>query len=142
MTPLEQHLSQRPEMPRPFNQFTPEAIAWHRAMQWWVDTKAHLERELIPISEDADIRPVVVPSRGPKPAWSGITKEYMAQKKRESRARQGCKDCGGVRLDRGSRGAECQDKHDDATELARSRAKSERARLIREGLAQRKSEAA
>ena len=141
MTPLEQHATQRPEMPRPFNPYTAEAIAWQRAYQWWVDEKARLERDLIPISPDADIRPVVS-GKGPKPAWSGVTKEYMAQKKRESRARKGCLDCGKPRLDRGSRCAECQDKHDDDMNKARSRAKSERTRLIREGLAQRKSEAA
>lgn len=140
MTPLQQHLEQMPPMPRPFNQFTPEAIAWHRALQWWVTEKARLERlQFIEISPDADIRPVVVPTRGPRPAWSGASADYMAQKKRESRARQGCRDCGKPRLDRGSRCAECQDRHDDEQAKMRSRAKSERTRLIREGLMERRT---
>ena len=139
MTPLQQHLEQMPPMPRPFNQFTPEAIARQRAFQWWVTEKARLERQLIPISPDADIRPVVVPTRGPRPAWSGASADYMAQKKRESRARKGCLDCGKPRLDRGSRCAECHDKHDDDMDKARSRAKSERTRLIREGLMERRT---
>ena len=139
MTTLAEHYAQ---MPRPFLPGSPESIAWQATLQQLLDERDAQALELIPISPDADIRPVVVPTRGPRPAWSGASSDYMAQKKRESRARKGCLDCGKPRLDRGSRCAECQDKHDDEMNKARSRAKSERTRLIREGLAQQKSEAA
>lgn len=45
MTPLQQHLAQRPEMPRPFVPHSAAAIAWQRAFQAWVTEKHSLEIE-------------------------------------------------------------------------------------------------
>jgi hypothetical protein len=109
MTPREalaSHIAQRPEMPRPFNPNYPEAIAWQRAYQWWVDTKERLQRaadmeniviepsertpRCLPHSEDYVYREPMPRKRKrpPRPAWSGASSEYGAQRKRESRARQ------------------------------------------------------
>lgn len=44
MTPLQQHLQQRPEMPRGLRSDHPQFIAWHQAMQKWVSDKAALVR--------------------------------------------------------------------------------------------------
>ena len=49
MTPAEKlahHLTQRPEMPRPYDPDSAIAIAWQRAMQWFVDTREKLEAEI------------------------------------------------------------------------------------------------
>lgn len=45
MTPLQQHLQKRPEMPRPFVPHSAAAIAWQRAFQAWVTEKHSLEIE-------------------------------------------------------------------------------------------------
>lgn len=47
MTPaeaLQNHLAQRPEMPRPFVPGSSAAIRWHQAFQEWADKKAALIR--------------------------------------------------------------------------------------------------
>lgn len=107
MTPAESlsaHLAQRPEMPRPFDPYTAEAIAWQRAFQWWVGKKQDLEWNALGIVIDsAERSPRCLPpaedyvyrepvarkrKRPPRPAWSGATKEYVAQKSRESKARR------------------------------------------------------
>lgn len=48
MTPaeaLQNHLAQRPEMPRPYRPDSAAAIAWQRAFQAWVTEKHSLEIE-------------------------------------------------------------------------------------------------
>lgn len=92
------HLLQRPEMPRPFNQNHAECIAWQRAYQWWVSRKEDLEATLV--AERAGITYTIIePTAGkiaqkPKDlhakrkASPCATKEYMAQKARESRERK------------------------------------------------------
>jgi len=96
MTPAEalaQHLTQRPEMPQPFNPNWPEAIAWHRAFQWWVTRKEQLEMlATVPKTEDADRRPLVCRAEveyarpAKRPEWS--TKEYNREKQAEHRRKQ------------------------------------------------------
>jgi len=162
MTTLEQHITERPEMPRPFNPFTPEAIAWHRAMQWWVDTKAHLEREVHCHVDPADNRPRVAakilddsaglyvmdaPKPAKRPAWAADP-DYMARKKRESRARateaKKCHDCAEMAVEGRSRCERCLLRTANARNKKRGVVlyRSERLVLIREGLAQRKGVAA
>jgi hypothetical protein len=102
MTPLQAHIAQRPEMPRPFEPTSAEAIAWQQAFQRWVDEKERLEcavsMEGITVEFERQT-PVVTPRadyiyhepRGRKrkrPAWSGATREYNRQKARESRERR------------------------------------------------------
>ena len=118
------------KMPRPFRPATPEAQAWQATFQKLLDAKDKAARQLIEVVPNADIRPVVMPTRWEDPS------------QREVKPDKPCVDCGGVRLARGHRCGECQDRHTDAQNKARSLAKAERMRLIREGLAQRKSEAA
>ncbi len=144
MTTLAEHYA---KMPRPFNPFTPEAIAWQATLQQLLDERDAQALELIPISPDADIRPVVS-GKGPKPAWSGITKDYMAQKKRESRARateaKKCHDCAEMAVEGRSRCEKCLLRTANARNKKRGVVldRSERLVLIREGLAQRKEVAA
>jgi hypothetical protein len=105
MTPAEAlaaHLTQRPEMPRPYDPASAEAVAWQRAMQRWVDTKDRLECAVSMEGVTVEFErqpPVVTPRadyiyhepRGRKrkrPAWSGATREYNRQKARESRERR------------------------------------------------------
>lgn len=45
MTPLQQHLQKRPEMPRGLRSDHPQFIAWQRAFQAWVTEKHSLEIE-------------------------------------------------------------------------------------------------
>jgi hypothetical protein len=105
MTPAEAlaaHLAQRPEMPRPYDPDSADAIAWQRAMQRWVDKKDRLERavsmEGITVEFERQT-PVVTPRadyiylepvgrKRKRPAWSGATREYNRQKARESRERR------------------------------------------------------
>lgn len=83
MTPsakLAHHLTQRPPMSRPFGPNTAEAIAWQRAMQWFVDTSEKLEAE---IRKDELQRMVFVrkaPSITPKADY--IYREPLGRKRR------------------------------------------------------------
>jgi hypothetical protein len=105
MTPAEAlaaHLARRPEMPRPYNPDSTEAIAWYRAMQRWIDTKGRLECAVSMQGVTVEFerqKPVVMPRadyiyREPmgrkhkRPAWSGATREYNRQKAREYRERR------------------------------------------------------
>jgi hypothetical protein len=114
MTPAEAlaaHLTQRPEMPRPFDPCAAESIAWQHAFQQWVNEKQELERAVRMDGFTVEFerqKPIVTPradyiyrepmarkrNRPPRPAWSGATPEYWAQKKRESRAKQKARNSG------------------------------------------------
>jgi hypothetical protein len=92
---LARHIEARPAMPQPFDRFTPEAIAWHRAFQWWVTRKEQLEMlATVPKTEDADRRPLVCRAEveyarpAVRPAWTGSTKEYRREKQAEHRRKQ------------------------------------------------------
>ena len=137
MTPAEalaQHLTTRPELPRPLPAATDPAYReWLRAFTTWAAEKERLEC-LIRIGKmefqrtqprctpaaDYEWLDITAPTR---PAWSGTRKEYNAAKKRESRARQ-TPEQKAARLE------------------ARKKWDAERRAKIREGLNQRKGEAA
>ena len=110
MTTLQEHEAKRPAQPRPIKDMTPtEYKKWSEAMSVWLwerdgiiaseavkgmDTpldhrsKVMMERACTP---RADYEYREIPkrkSRAKKPAWSGATAEYMAQKKREQRDRE------------------------------------------------------
>lgn len=145
MTPLQHHLTQRPEMPRPFHPDAAISIPWQRAMQWWVETKERLEIEervagvIVPAHDHN--RPSCTPRADYQ--WRDIggrkapNPHYMAQKKAESVARipEGhCRDCrkpaeGHARCPR------CLEKVREARKAARAR----RGALIREGLMERRA---
>ncbi len=139
MTPAEalaRHLTRRPVSPGPVGATHPKWIAYHAAMTEWVLRKQQLEvLHLTPLVEAPVIQNVKKPAQ--RPAWSGATPEYMAMKKRESRERRGCMDCGSPRLPKRSRCLTCQEQADQR----RADAKSERRRLIRAGLRERKEAA-
>lgn len=102
MTPLQQHLAERPEMPRPFEPDSALGIAWHRAFTWWARKKEELEiaercagivieqgvrEKACTPRADYEWRDIPKRKRAPKPAWSGATREYNRQKQAERRAR-------------------------------------------------------
>ena len=107
MTPeeaIKAHLAQRPELPRPVPPVeSPEYQGYLRAMNAWILRHEELDAALLPLLEFTRQIPVVSPAAdydwrdydapakrrsGPRPAWCGATREYMAQKARESRARK------------------------------------------------------
>ena len=98
------HMTQRPEMPRPFIPNTPEAETFRRALQSWVEKKGDLEIDVrlegvhIMVSErqqptcaprkDYEWRDIPVRKSKPtRPKWSGATREYNRMKQAEHRAK-------------------------------------------------------
>lgn len=124
MTPLQQHLAKRPEMPRPFDPYTAEAMAWQRAMQWWVDTKHLLE-----LSEALG-RPLKPQKLRPflsSPAVKPNTHPCVACGCEIERTKKLCFSCATSR--------------DDERTRSKNAAATKRLALIREGLRQRKDAA-
>lgn len=73
MTPLEQehadHQAGRPEMPRPFTANSPEAIAFHRALQKWLDDGDDLRRRRTLRDRQADGK---TRAQRAQAAWEGV----------------------------------------------------------------------
>lgn len=106
MTPFEAliaHQAAFPALPRPVPAVdSKEWQAWRKAVDEWQKKKDQLEVAASPVLQfirqtpivahaaDYDFRDYDAPvtrRSGPRPAWCGATKEYQAQKARESRAR-------------------------------------------------------
>ena len=122
MTTLKEHLAKRPELPRPYNPNSKEAKAHQKAFQAWVEKKERLEcAERIEAMNFSRQTPIVSPKadyqwrdvdaaprkrqRPPRPAWSGSTPEYNAQKARESRERKKAERMAAIREALNERGA-------------------------------------
>lgn len=158
MTPTEalaHHLTQRPEMPRPFHPDSAIAIAWQRAFQQWTTKKESLEIDIRIGRTEPAYTSFTSLTKAPKaskpanrPAWSGADPEYMAQKKREQRARdkatpKPCVEDGCTQPRNGfsSRCVSCGKKAHDIQQQAKNNARTIRRAQIREGLNQRKDDA-
>ena len=79
---------------------------------WFCKAKAKLEEEIVGARHS--IKPAAPVEHGKfitmEPRKKKVqTREYMAQKKRESRARAGCKDCGQPTMPKRIRCEACQD---------------------------------
>ena len=101
------HLTQRPQMPRPFDPDSAEAESFRQALQFWSEKKGDLEidarLEGIQIITNERQQPACSPradydwrdmtpkrihrAKPAKKVWDGATKEYNRQKQAERRAR-------------------------------------------------------
>ena len=94
----------------------PPADPWSQNYEyasWYCRAKSKLEEELIGARHS--VKSAVPVEHGKfvtmKPqAKKAFSRDYMAQKKRESRARAGCKDCGQPTMPKRIRCEACQDK--------------------------------
>jgi len=144
----------RPSLSLPMDQYRPLMLVYEK----WLLVRGQLESavnvEGIVINPVDQTKPSCMPradyqwrdipkrpSRA-KGAWKTDTTEYNRVKKAESRAKKGCRDCGGPKVEKKSRCLACQAKAEEAQRKAKNEVSANRKRLIREGLNQRRQEAA
>jgi len=103
---IQAHLDRRPAQPCPVSEMTPKQYAvWSRDLAAWAETKEMLQGLVDSFGFHMEFRrqaPQCSPRSdyhyreplgrkrkpSPRPAWSGATPEYNAQKARESRAKK------------------------------------------------------